>query len=139
MRTSGWPAWSRGPTRWPASSTTGSAVPGGHGASAMERAVARIDLGALRANCERLRSELGEARLCAVVKADGYGHGAVACAEAAVAGGATTLAVAAASEAAELAEVAPDLLTLGALTGAEVDVVLGAGSAISVWTPGFLD
>ncbi len=122
----------------------------------MERAHARIDLGALRANCERLRSELGEARLCAVVKADGYGHGAAACAEAAVAGGATTLAVAAATEAAELAEAgvttvpdggtdgtprdgAPDLLTLGALTDAEVDVVLGAGSAISIWTPGFLE
>src|SRR3954453_15935637 len=109
----------------------------------MERAVARIDLGALRANCERLRSELGEARLCAVVKADGYGHGAVACAEAAAAGGATMLAGAAAAEAAELAGAgivaadparatesfpngAPDLLTLGALTDAEVDVVLGA-------------
>lgn len=118
----------------------------------MERAVARIDLGALRANCERLRAELGEARLCAVVKADGYGHGAAACAGAAVAGGATTLAVAAATEAAELAgagvvggpdakpgDGAPDLLTLGALTASEVDAVLGAGSAISVWTPGFLD
>jgi alanine racemase len=116
----------------------------------MERAAARIDLGALRANCERLRAELGETRLCAVVKADGYGHGAPACAEAAVAGGATTLAVAAATEAAELAEAGvvafdspgpgtPALLTLGALTHAEVDAVLGAGSAISVWTPGFLD
>jgi alanine racemase len=118
----------------------------------MERAVARIDLGALRANCERLRAELGETRLCAVVKADGYGHGAVACAGAAVAGGATTLAVAAAAEAAELAEAGivatdptgatdgvPDLLTLGALTDSEVDVVLGAGSAISVWAPGFLE
>jgi alanine racemase len=104
----------------------------------MERAEARIDLGAVRANCERLRAELGEARLCAVVKADGYGHGAVACAEAALAGGATTLAVAAAREAEELAGVG-DLLTLGALTDAEVDVVLGAGSAISVWAPGFLD
>jgi alanine racemase len=105
----------------------------------MERAVARIDLGALRANCERLRAELGGARLCAVVKADAYGHGAVACAGAALAGGATTLAVATAVEAAELADVAPDLLTLGALTDSEVDVVLGAGSAISVWTHGFLD
>jgi alanine racemase len=122
----------------------------------MERAEARIDLGAVRANCERLRAELGEARLCAVVKADGYGHGAVHVARAALAGGATTLAVAAATEAAELAEAgvttvpgggagnslrdsAPDLLTLGALTAAEVDVVLGVGSAISVWTPGFLE
>jgi alanine racemase len=117
----------------------------------MERAVARIDLGALRANCERLRAELREARLCAVVKADGYGHGAVDCARAAVSGGASALAVATAGEAAEMAaagpggaldsfpDAAPDLLTLGALTGDEVDVALGAGSAISVWTPGFLD
>jgi alanine racemase len=122
----------------------------------MERAVARIDLGAVRANCERLRAELGDARLCAVVKADGYGHGAVDVARAAVAGGASALAVAAAAEAAELAEAGvaggaggaardapaqggPELLTLGALTDDEVDVVLGSGSAISVWTPGFLE
>jgi alanine racemase len=104
----------------------------------MERAEARIDLGALRANCERLRAELGEARLCAVVKADGYGHGAADAARAALAGGASSLAVATAGEAAELAG-SPELLTLGALTDAEVDVALGAGSAISVWAPGFLD
>jgi alanine racemase len=118
----------------------------------MERAVARIDLGALRANCERLRAELGEARLCAVVKADGYGHGAVACAKAAVAGGASALAVATAGEAAQLADAEaaggaggahPDgrveLLTLGALTDEEVDIALGAGSDVALWTPGFLD
>jgi alanine racemase len=123
----------------------------------MVRAVARIDLGALRANCERLRAELGEARLCAVVKADGYGHGAAACAQAALDGGASALAVATAAEAAELARVGlvgPDgrlatagtfpaavgdaeLITLGALTDDEVKVVLGAGSAVSVWTEGF--
>lgn len=108
----------------------------------MERAVARIDLGALRANCERLRGELGEARLCAVVKADGYGHGAVDCAAAAVAGGASALAVATAAEAAELAGAGltgggVELLTLGALTDAEVDIALGAGSAVSAWTEGF--
>src|ERR1700712_837785 len=98
----------------------------------MVRAHARIDLGAVRANCERLRAELGEARLCAVVKADGYGHGAAACAEAALAGGASALAVATAAEAAELAGMGPELITLGAVTDEEVDVVLGAGSAISV-------
>ena len=52
-----------------------------------ERALARIDLGAIERNCARLPGEL-----CAVVKADGYGHGLVA--EAALAGGATWLAVA---------------------------------------------
>ena len=48
----------------------------------MERAAARIDLDAVRANCARLVEELGETELCAVVKADGYGHGAVECARA---------------------------------------------------------
>lgn len=117
----------------------------------MVRAVARIDLGALRANCERLRAELGEARLCAVVKADGYGHGAAAVAQAALDGGASVLAVATATEAAELARAGivgrggrlpsddegPEVITLGALTKEEVRVVLGAGSAVSVWREGF--
>jgi alanine racemase len=123
----------------------------------MVRAYARIDLGALRANCERLRAELGEARLCAVVKADGYGHGAAACAQAALDGGAGTLAVATAAEAAEIAHAglvgpdgrlpvagavppgdgSPELITLGAITAEEVRVVLGAGSAVSVWAEGF--
>jgi alanine racemase len=108
----------------------------------MERAVARIDLGALRANCQRLRAELGDARLCAVVKADGYGHGAADVARAALAGGASALAVATAGEAAQLAEAGLgdlELLTLGALTEAEIDVALGAGSDVALWTPGFLD
>jgi alanine racemase len=120
----------------------------------MVRAVARIDLGAVRANCERLRAELGESRLCAVVKADGYGHGAAACAQAALDGGATTLAVATATEAAELAHAGlvgpggrlppddtggPELVALGALTEEEVHVALGAGSAVSVWSAGFLE
>ena len=73
----------------------------------MERALARIDLGALRANCERLRAELGEARLCAVVKADGYGHGADAVAEAALAGGASCFAVATARRGALIGRALP--------------------------------
>ena len=44
----------------------------------------------------------GGAELCAVVKADGYGHGAAECAAAALAGGASRLAVATAAEAAAL-------------------------------------
>lgn len=105
----------------------------------MERAVARIDLGALRANCERLRNELGDSRLCTVVKANAYGHGAVDAARAALAGGATALAVATAGEAAELAPASVELITLGALTESEVDVALGAGSDVALWTPGFLE
>ncbi len=105
----------------------------------MERALARIDLGALRANCERLRVELGAARLCAVVKADGYGHGADAVAEAALAGGASSFAVATAGEAKLIGrrfQHVP-LLTMGALSASEVDVVLAAGSEVGVWGEDF--
>ena len=107
----------------------------------MERAVARIDFEAIRANCTRLKAELGDgAELCAVVKADGYGHGADASANAALAGGATRLAVATASEAEQVGRRLQHipLLTMGALTAAEVDTVLSAGSEVAVWRRGFL-
>lgn len=105
----------------------------------MERAVARIDYDAVRANCARLKSELGEAKLCAVVKADGYGHGADGCAAAALDGGATRLAVATAGEAEQVGrrfQHVP-LLTMGALTAAEVDDVISAGSELAVWRDDF--
>jgi alanine racemase len=102
-----------------------------------------IDTGAVERNCRRLASELsGETALCAVVKADGYGHGAVPCAAAALAGGATWLAVAAAAEAVELrAELAERarILVLGAMTPLELDHALGAGADLAVWRPGFLE
>jgi alanine racemase len=105
----------------------------------VERASARIDHDAIRANCARLKAELGEAELCAVVKADGYGHGADACASAALAGGATRLAVATAGEAEELGrrfQHVP-LLTMGALTAEEVDGVISAGSELALWREDF--
>jgi alanine racemase len=106
----------------------------------MERAVARIDFEAIRANCTRLKAELGEqAELCAVVKADGYGHGADGCANAALAGGATRLAVATAVEAEQVGRRLQHipLLTMGALTAEEVDIVLSAGSEVAVWHEDF--
>jgi alanine racemase len=106
------------------------------------RAVARIDLGAVRDNCARLKAELGpEAELCAVVKADGYGHGDVACSEAALAGGATRLAVATAAEAERIGRrfAHVPLLTMGALTPDELDTALEAGSEVAAWRRGFLD
>ena len=93
----------------------------------IQRAVAIVDDAAVQRNCERLVSELRDgATLCAVVKADGYGHGAVECARAALAGGAGWLAVAAAAEATELREHLPDarILTMGALTEAELEAAL---------------
>jgi alanine racemase len=108
----------------------------------MARALARIDSGAVQRNCARLASELGEgSELCAVVKADGYGHGADACAGAALAGGATRLAVATAAEAAQIGRRLPHvpLLTMGALASEELDMALAAGSEVAVWRQGFLD
>jgi alanine racemase len=105
----------------------------------MERATARIDHDAIRANCARLKAELGEAELCAVVKADGYGHGADVCASAALEGGATRLAVATATEAEEIGrrfQHVP-LLTMGALTAEEVDVVISTGSELALWQEDF--
>lgn len=106
----------------------------------MERAVARIDHEAVRANCARLKSKLTEgSELCAVVKADGYGHGADGCADAALKGGATRLAVATAGEAEQIGrrfQHVP-LLTMGALTAEEVDAAFSAGSELAVWREDF--
>jgi alanine racemase len=109
---------------------------------ALSRAVALVDVGAVERNCARIARQLaGEAELCAVVKADGYGHGAVECARAAIAGGATALGVATASEAAELRSEFGNatILLLGALTPSEVEVALEAQGEIAVWTPRFLE
>jgi alanine racemase len=97
--------------------------------SAAERALARIDLGAIERNCTRLPGEL-----CAVVKADGYGHGQVA--EAALAGGASRLAVATAAEAAGLrsAGVGAPILVMGALTGEELRIAIEADADVVAWT-----
>jgi alanine racemase len=104
------------------------------------RARAIVDAGAVERNCRALRGRIGEeTELCAVVKANGYGHGAAACAAAAIRGGATRLAVAAAEEAAELRQYFPDvpLLVLGALTEAELGAALAVDADVAVWREGF--
>lgn len=53
-----------------------------------------VDLGAVTTNARIFTELLAPSALCAVVKADGYGHGAVEVATAALRGGATWLAVA---------------------------------------------
>jgi alanine racemase len=66
------------------------------------RSTLAIDLGAVRANARHLIDVAGPSRLWAVVKADGYGHGAVACARAALAAGAERVCCATLGEAREL-------------------------------------
>ena len=108
---------------------------------ARERAVARVNLAAIERNVARLRGATGAGvALCAVVKADGYGHGAVPTARAALAAGATWLAVATAREAAELRAAGLDapLLVLGALTADELAVALDARAEIIAWREAFV-
>ncbi|NQX11971.1 alanine racemase [Microbacteriaceae bacterium VKM Ac-2855] len=63
-----------------------------------------IDTAAIAANVARLRELTGASRLMAVVKAGGYGHGALAAANAALAGGADWLGTADLREAVALRE-----------------------------------
>jgi alanine racemase len=70
-----------------------------HPRTAPLRARAEIDLAALRANVRALRDRASGAALMAVVKSDAYGHGAIPCARAAVAAGATWLGTATPEEA----------------------------------------
>ncbi|MFB6791346.1 alanine racemase [Streptomyces olivaceus] len=86
------------------------------------RARAEIDLAALRANVRVLRERAPGAALMAVVKADGYGHGAIPCARAAVEAGASWLGTATPQEA----------LALRAGAGLPDDVRIMCW----LWTPG---
>jgi alanine racemase len=102
--------------------------------------VARIDAGAVERNCRALKDRVGEGTdLCAVVKANGYGHGAAACAAAALRGGASRLAVAAATEAEELRLHFQDvsILVMGAMTEEELRAALAAGAELAVWREDF--
>lgn len=104
------------------------------------RVNARVNLAAIERNCAQIRGQLGSSALCAVVKANAYGHGAVPVARAALAGGATWLAVAAASEAAELRAAGIDapLLVLGAIGEEELPVALAAGADVVAWSAEFV-
>ncbi len=106
----------------------------------MLRALARVDTAAIAHNCGVLERAAGT-RLCAVVKADGYGHGAAEAARAALRGGATWLAVATAREAEHLRAAGLDgpLHVLGALSDEELPVALAARADLVAWRRGFLD
>lgn len=106
--------------------------------------MARIDLAASERNTARLRELLRKGTsLCAVVKARASGHGAAPVARAALAGGARSLAVASADEAAELREegipAAVPVLVLGAVSDEELPTALAAGSELVAWDVRFVE
>jgi len=104
------------------------------------RALARVNLAAVERNCARLAATAAPAELCAVVKADGYGHGAAPAARAALAGGATRLAVATAGEATALRAAGIDapLLVMGALSAEELAGAVAARADVAAWREGFV-
>lgn len=88
---------------------------------------AEIDLGALEHNYRAIKSCIkGSAKLCAVVKADAYGHGAIEAAKVALAEGADYLAVATISEGIELRKAGfkVPILLLGLILPEEVELVV---------------
>jgi alanine racemase len=102
----------------------------------MHRSEITIDLGAVRRNVRRLLSDIDEAELWAVVKADGYGHGAVDVAGAALGAGASALCVATVAEALELRHEFPSarIVVLGPTEGRDVAYARDAALELCVAT-----
>jgi len=104
----------------------------------MTRSELTLDLGAIRRNAATLLRALAGAELWAVVKADGYGHGAADVARAAVDGGATALCVATVPEALGLRGALGPVRTIvmgpassqeiGAARDASLELVVAAGA-----------
>ena len=100
----------------------------------MHRSELTVDLGALRRNVATLRRALGRTELWAVVKADGYGHGAFDAARAALEAGVSALCVATVAEGLALRRELPDqrILVMGPADVAEareasLEVTIGDG------------
>ncbi|MDQ3897831.1 MAG: alanine racemase [Actinomycetota bacterium] len=97
---------------------------------------AEIDLGAIRDNAAALAALATPAALCAVVKAEAYGHGAVPVARAALEGGASWLAVALVEEGAALRADGIDapVLVLSEPPVAAMDDVVALGLTPTLYT-----
>jgi alanine racemase len=93
------------------------------------RSWAEIDVDAFAANVAHARTIAPSGQVLAVLKADAYGHGALAISRAAEVGGATLLGVGDSTEALELrrAGVMADILILGGLVQGEIPSVIDAG------------
>ena len=104
--------------------------------TAARRAWAEVDLGAIRHNASLLAELVAPARLCAVVKAAGYGHGSVAVARAALGGGASWLAVALVEEGELLRrhEIEAPILLLSEPPADAMDDVVALGLTPTVYT-----
>ncbi|MCS7246853.1 MAG: alanine racemase [Anaerolineales bacterium] len=95
-----------------------------------------VDLQAIRDNVRWIVEHSGVA-VMAVVKADGYGHGSVPVARAALQGGATWLGVSRIEEALELrnAGIAAPILVLGYLSNGFLEHAIQSDISLTVWSP----
>lgn len=95
-----------------------------------------VDLGAVAHNVAALRACVAPAGVCAVVKADGYGHGAVPVARAAIDAGASMLGVALVEEGAKLREAGLEasILLLSEPPAEEMGDVVAFGLTPTVYT-----
>ena len=100
--------------------------------SGMERFAATVDLDAIRANVANLRRRAGSAQVMSVVKADGYGHGMLPCARAAVEAGSEWLGVAFIEEALALRAAGVQVPVLAWLIGPGDDVVAAAEAGVDI-------
>ncbi len=97
-----------------------------------------VDLAAVTHNVRLLADLAAPARLCAVVKADGYGHGAAAVARAALEGGAAVLAVALVEEGVALRDygIEAPVLLLSEPTADGIAEAIGRELTVTCYTPG---
>ncbi|HXH83658.1 MAG TPA: alanine racemase [Candidatus Tectomicrobia bacterium] len=88
---------------------------------------AEVDLDAITNNVKLLGERASPARLCAVVKANAYGHGAVAVGRAAIEAGAASLGVVCVDEGEQLrgAGIDAPVLVLGATEATEAERIVG--------------
>lgn len=108
----------------------------------MSRSWVEVDRAALAHNVARLGALAPQAALCAVVKADGYGHGAVEVARVALAAGAGWLAVAHAAEAAQLRAAgvdAPILLLSEPVDDEELALVIANELRVTVYSDAVIE
>lgn len=105
--------------------------------------VAEIDLDAIAHNVGLLAGLVDGAAVCAVVKADGYGHGVLPVARTALSAGATWLGVAQVQEARTLRAAGIDapILVLSECdtSDATLDLALATGLHLVAYRPAFLD
>jgi len=99
--------------------------------------IAEVSLAALRTNCRRAQELVGpKVAVMAVVKADGYGHGAVAVARAFLEAGAAALGVSSVEEAVELrrGKVKGPVVVLGGTFPGQEKEVVQHDLATAVWS-----